>query len=211
MCRETYLGCGHALVKHAIFFSFFSIGAVHDQPPRSRRCRAVAGSTPAISRRSSRVASRVAPKASARTRATIFSPISRTTSARAGRFGFRWRLVDNPAGGAPLLIAERHEDDALPTVLTYGHGDVVPATTSNGATDSRRGRSSSTAIAGTAAAPPTTRASTAINLAALARVLAARGRLGFNVKLLLEMGEETGSPGLRAVCERERDGFPPTC
>ena len=37
-----------------------------------------------------------------------------------------------------------------------------------------------------------------INLAALGRVLAARGRLGFNAKLLLEMGEEVGSPGLRA-------------
>ena len=44
-----------------------------------------------------------------------------------------------------------------------------------------------------------------INFAALARVLAARGALGFNAKVLLEMGEETGSPGLRAVCERERD------
>jgi acetylornithine deacetylase/succinyl-diaminopimelate desuccinylase-like protein len=40
-----------------------------------------------------------------------------------------------------------------------------------------------------------------INLAALDRVLAARGRLGFNVKLLIEMGEEVGSPGLRQVCE----------
>jgi len=38
----------------------------------------------------------------------------------------------------------------------------------------------------------------------LDRVLAARGRLGFNMKFLLETGEETGSPGLRAVCESER-------
>src|SRR5207302_6450343 len=43
-----------------------------------------------------------------------------------------------------------------------------------------------------------------INLAALARLVALHGRLGFNVKLLMEMGEETGSPGLRAICERER-------
>ncbi len=40
-----------------------------------------------------------------------------------------------------------------------------------------------------------------INLAALGQVLAARGRLGFNAKLLLEMGEEVGSPGLRQICE----------
>ena len=40
-----------------------------------------------------------------------------------------------------------------------------------------------------------------INIAALAQVLAAReGRLGFNVKWLIETGEETGSPGLAAFC-----------
>ncbi len=40
-----------------------------------------------------------------------------------------------------------------------------------------------------------------INLAALGQVLAARGRLGFNAKLLIEMGEEIGSPGLRKLCD----------
>ena len=44
-----------------------------------------------------------------------------------------------------------------------------------------------------------------INLAALASVLDARGgQLGFNAKLLIEMGEETGSPGLDALCRQER-------
>ena len=41
-----------------------------------------------------------------------------------------------------------------------------------------------------------------INLAALAAVLAERGRLGFNAKWLIEMGEETGSAGLRELCAR---------
>jgi acetylornithine deacetylase/succinyl-diaminopimelate desuccinylase-like protein len=36
-------------------------------------------------------------------------------------------------------------------------------------------------------------------------VLAVRGRLGFNVKWLLETGEETGSPGLAAFCTAHRD------
>jgi acetylornithine deacetylase/succinyl-diaminopimelate desuccinylase-like protein len=31
--------------------------------------------------------------------------------------------------------------------------------------------------------------------------------LGFNVKVLLETGEETGSPGLRDVCLREREAL----
>ncbi len=33
------------------------------------------------------------------------------------------------------------------------------------------------------------------------------GKLGFNAKYLVEMGEETGSPGLRQVCEANRELF----
>ncbi len=121
--------------------------------------------------------------------------------------GFAWRLVDNPAGRAPFLIAERHEADALPTVLTYGHGDVVLGYDAQW----RDGLSPWTLTAdgdrwygrGTA----DNKGQHSLNLAALARVLEARGRLGFNVRLLMEMGEETGSPGLHAVCERERDAL----
>ena len=44
----------------------------------------------------------------------------------AERLGFRTEIWDNPVSGAPpFLFAERVEDSALPTVLTYGHGDVV--------------------------------------------------------------------------------------
>ena len=40
--------------------------------------------------------------------------------------GFTSQIVDNPATArAPFLVASRIEDPALPTVLTYGHGDVV--------------------------------------------------------------------------------------
>ncbi|NOX73207.1 MAG: M20/M25/M40 family metallo-hydrolase, partial [Alphaproteobacteria bacterium] len=46
-----------------------------------------------------------------------------------------------------------------------------------------------------------------INLTALGNVLAERGRLGFNVKLLIEMGEEIGSPGLEAFIEDQRDAL----
>jgi acetylornithine deacetylase/succinyl-diaminopimelate desuccinylase-like protein len=118
--------------------------------------------------------------------------------------GFAWRLLDNPAGGAPFLFAERHEGDDLLTVLTYGHGDVVLGYDHQW----RAGLSPWTIVVdgdrwygrGTA----DNKGQHSINLAAIGRVLAARGRLGFNVKLLMEMGEETGSPGLRALCDRER-------
>ncbi|MGI9436800.1 MAG: M20/M25/M40 family metallo-hydrolase, partial [Geminicoccaceae bacterium] len=42
------------------------------------------------------------------------------------RYGFVTELFENsdPMGG-PYLLATRHEDDEAPTLLTYGHGDVV--------------------------------------------------------------------------------------
>jgi acetylornithine deacetylase/succinyl-diaminopimelate desuccinylase-like protein len=121
--------------------------------------------------------------------------------------GFESRIVENPAfPAAPLLMATRHEGPHLPTVLTYGHGDVVPGYAEqwrNGLApwelvvegDRWYGR-------GTA----DNKGQHSINLAALAAVLSARdGRLGYNVKLVFESGEEVGSPGLKAVCAAERD------
>ena len=119
--------------------------------------------------------------------------------------GFAFRIVDNTVAGAgPFLLAERHEGDALPTILMYGHGDVVL-----GYDDQWRPGLSPWSLTvdgdrwygrGTA----DNKGQHSINVAALGQVLAARGHLGFNVKWLIETGEETGSPGLRAVCERER-------
>ncbi|MGE5103846.1 MAG: M20/M25/M40 family metallo-hydrolase, partial [Betaproteobacteria bacterium] len=117
--------------------------------------------------------------------------------------GCSWRLLDNPTGGTPFLFAERHEDAGMPTVLTYGHGDVVLGYDAQW----RAGRSPwQVAVDGDrwyGRGTADNKGQHSINLAALARVLAARGKLGFNLKLLLEMGEEVGSPGLREVCERE--------
>ena len=40
--------------------------------------------------------------------------------------GFTTRIYDNPlAGQGPVLLATRIEDATLPTVLGYGHGDVI--------------------------------------------------------------------------------------
>ena len=40
-----------------------------------------------------------------------------------------------------------------------------------------------------------------VNMAALQTVLDERGKLGFNVKFMLETGEELSSPGLQTFCE----------
>src|SRR5260370_19605156 len=43
-----------------------------------------------------------------------------------------------------------------------------------------------------------------INIAALACVLQERGSLGFNSTILIETGEETGSPGLADFCKANK-------
>jgi acetylornithine deacetylase/succinyl-diaminopimelate desuccinylase-like protein len=120
--------------------------------------------------------------------------------------GFTHSLHSNPeAGGGPLLVAHRHESDRLPTVLLYGHGDVIrgqDASWTRGqgpwqlAQDGERLYGRGTAD---------NKGQHSINIAALAQVLAARDdRLGFNVTWLIETGEETGSPGLAAFCAQHR-------
>ena len=123
--------------------------------------------------------------------------------------GFEWRVHANPEPAAgPLLVAHRHEDDSLPTVLAYGHGDVIRGqdaawTRGRGPwTLAREGER----LYGRGTAD--NKGQHSINLAALAAVLQQRraaGRgLGFNLTWLFETGEETGSPGLAAFCAAQR-------
>ncbi len=122
--------------------------------------------------------------------------------------GFDCEILPNPVSDAgPFLIARRDEDPSLPTVMSYGHGDVVlgyddqwrdgldPWTlTVDG--DRWYGR-------GTA----DNKGQHTINLAALRTVLEQRGSLGFNIVVLVETGEETGSPGLGEFCAAHADRF----
>jgi acetylornithine deacetylase/succinyl-diaminopimelate desuccinylase-like protein len=121
--------------------------------------------------------------------------------------GFSSQVFDNPVPPfGPLLIASRHEHASLPTVLMYGHGDVIRGQDKSWT----RGAGPWTVVhdgerlygRGTA----DNKGQHSINIAALAVVLAQRGgRLGFNVKWLIETGEETGSPGLAEFCAAHRD------
>jgi acetylornithine deacetylase/succinyl-diaminopimelate desuccinylase-like protein len=120
--------------------------------------------------------------------------------------GFTPTLHPNPeAAFGPFLVATRHEAEHLPTVLMYGHGDVIAGqdkswTRGQGpwvlAQDGERLYGRGTAD---------NKGQHSINIAALAQVLQVRGgRLGFNVKWLMETGEETGSPGLATFCAAHR-------
>ncbi len=119
--------------------------------------------------------------------------------------GFECLFLGNPVAGGPLLLAQRIEDPACTTVLSYGHGDVIRGQDAQWRTalspwtlvrdgDRLYGR-------GTA----DNKGQHTINQAALRAVLGVRGRLGFNLKVLIETGEEVGSPGLRELCAAERE------
>ena len=122
------------------------------------------------------------------------------------RMGFKVEILPNPAAAfGPILLAERIEDPALPTVLSYGHGDVI-----RGLDDQWREGLSPWTLSqegeryyGRGSAD--NKAQHSINMAALETIIAERGRLGFNAKFMLETGEELSSPGLREFCQRHRE------
>jgi acetylornithine deacetylase/succinyl-diaminopimelate desuccinylase-like protein len=121
------------------------------------------------------------------------------------KLGFKCRILPNPvAKGGPFLVAERIEDPSLTTVLTYGHGDVIRGQE----TQWREGigpwqiKPEGDRVYGRGTAD--NKGQHSINMGAVAAVLQARGRLGFNLKFLIETSEEIGSPGLRDFCEQQK-------
>ncbi|MFK7859295.1 MAG: M20 family metallopeptidase [Granulosicoccus sp.] len=124
--------------------------------------------------------------------------------------GFDCALYDNPITtvvGGPFLLGTRIEDTALPTVLTYGHGDVIWGQDNDwreGLTpfelveegDHLYGRGSAD-----------NKVQHLINIAALECVLSVRGKLGFNIKIVMEMSEEIGSPGLAQMMDTHREAM----
>jgi acetylornithine deacetylase/succinyl-diaminopimelate desuccinylase-like protein len=122
------------------------------------------------------------------------------------QLGFSTRLIESPAGNRPYLLAEYREDPSLPTVLMYGHGDVVDGMVGEWRDnlDPWQLTTVENRVYGRGTAD--NKGQHSINMAALHAVRKARGgRLGFNAKFIVEMGEEIGSPDLRQVCESLRD------
>jgi acetylornithine deacetylase/succinyl-diaminopimelate desuccinylase-like protein len=132
--------------------------------------------------------------------------LTETMEPRLTAMGFTCSLHDNPdPRGGPLLVGERREGEDLPTVLTYGHGDVIRAQTDQWREglhpfklvedgDKLYGR-------GTA----DNKGQHLINIAALEAVLKTRGKLGFNCRIVIEMSEETGSAGLPEFFTEHRE------
>ncbi len=119
---------------------------------------------------------------------------------------FSTRLIESPSGKCPYLLAEYRESASVPTVLTYGHGDVVDGMVGEWRDNLDPWRTTvvDNRVYGRGTAD--NKGQHSINMAALSAVREARGgRLGFNVKFIIETGEEIGSPDLRQVCESLRD------
>lgn len=122
------------------------------------------------------------------------------------RMGYTTEILPNPvAHGGPFLIATRREGAGLPTVLSYGHGDVIRGLepqwrkgldpwklTVEGERWYGRGTADN-------------KSQHLINMLALETVIAERGKLGFNSIFLIDMSEEIGSPGLNEFCAQYKD------
>ena len=118
--------------------------------------------------------------------------------------GFECRVYESPVGRTPFLIATRMESDDLPTVMSYGHGDVVRGLDAQwrAGLNPWQLHEEGGRIYGRGTAD--NKGQHTINLGALKSVLDTKGKLGFNVKLLIETGEEIGSPGLDAFCKAHK-------
>ncbi len=122
------------------------------------------------------------------------------------KLGYENKVIDNPVeGGGPFLVATRIEDKKLPTVLTYGHGDVIRGLEPQW----RKGldpwvlKQEGNRYYGRGTADNKSQHS--INMTALEMVLKERGRLGFNSIIMIDTSEEIGSPGLHEFAAKYGD------
>jgi acetylornithine deacetylase/succinyl-diaminopimelate desuccinylase-like protein len=122
--------------------------------------------------------------------------------------GFTCQTFANPvAGCGPVLLATRHEDDSAPTVLGYGHGDVIRGledqwTKGEGPWKTAR---DGDRLYGRGTAD--NKGQHTINAAAMRAVIEERGYLGFNAKVMIEMGEENGSLGVHEIIGANKAAF----
>jgi acetylornithine deacetylase/succinyl-diaminopimelate desuccinylase-like protein len=119
--------------------------------------------------------------------------------------GFTCKTLHHPKAKGPFLFAERIEDPALPTILGYGHGDVIRGLDKDWSEGLSPWTLTEVGDRWYGRGVVDNKGQHVINIAGLKAVLQTRGKLGFNAKYLIEMGEEMGSPGLRELCEEQKE------
>jgi acetylornithine deacetylase/succinyl-diaminopimelate desuccinylase-like protein len=119
---------------------------------------------------------------------------------------FSTKLIESPTGKGPYLLAEYRESASAPTVLIYGHGDVVDGMAGEWRDNLDPWRTTQVGNRVYGRGTADNKGQHSINMAALRAVRETRGgKLGFNVKFIIETGEEIGSPDLPEVCRQLRD------
>ncbi len=122
--------------------------------------------------------------------------------------GYTARVFDNPFEGCgPVMLAERIEDESLPTLLCYGHGDVVLGMEGRWEEDRDPWTLSVDGDRVYGRGTADNKGQHLAHFVALQSVLETRGKLGFNSKIVIEQGEENGSKGFREVIVANRDAF----
>ena len=117
------------------------------------------------------------------------------------RYDFETEISDNPNPKAgPILIAKRIEDKDLPTVLIYGHADVVVGQEDKWekGLDPWKLTIRGNKIFGRGTAD--NKGQHWIIISCLQHILKEKRNLGFNCKILIESDEEMGSRGLHDFC-----------
>ena len=111
--------------------------------------------------------------------------------------GYETEVFENPSAKAGhFFFGHRHENSNNKTVLTYGHGDVIRGQEERWEEDLVPWELTikNNKIYGRGTAD--NKGQHSVNIGALKSILETRGCLGFNSKVLIETGEESGSPGL---------------
>ena len=127
---------------------------------------------------------------------------------RLAKLGYAIRVYTNPVAGAgPVLLATRMEDAKLATFICYGHGDVVLGMEGRWAENRDPWQLSFEGDRVYGRGVADNKGQHLVHIAAIEQILAVRGKLGFNHKFLIEMGEENGSKGLKEIVEANRADF----
>ncbi|WP_205676774.1 M20 family metallopeptidase [Arthrobacter crystallopoietes] len=120
--------------------------------------------------------------------------------------GCTWRIVPNDNHpSAPFLLAHRFEGQNLPTVLVYGHADVVEGQSDRWSEGLSPWELAAVGDRWYGRGTADNKGQHLLNLAALRMLVRRRGHLGFNLTVLIESGEEVGSPGLAEFAVSHRD------
>lgn len=123
--------------------------------------------------------------------------------AKLGCYVDRWDGWDGSDNS--FVIGTRWEGSELPTVLCYGHADVVDGHAGQWDADRNPWEVSVEEGHWYGRGTADNKGQHLVNLTALQLLLAEQGSLGFNLKFLFECGEEIGSPKLAEFAAAHRD------